>query len=117
MVVVSSFSKIEVTFSCQGSSFFQALMILATETKDYLYYARAGGRADDKDCRERARRFIHCRCFGDQCPVLRVVHKGQHQAFFRASASLLNALVVHLNVRLLLYFLQRGQPSFYFDLP
>ena len=174
MVVVDFFYQIVVIYSCQGSSFFQGLLILANEVKDRLHYSQADAHdcrkrarrfirchccgerclvsvvvhkgqpkaflwasaslltalvellygADDHGIWERARRFLHCprsfpnsRCFGDRCPVSDVVHKGQLQAFLRASASLLTALVVHLHGRWLLYFLQRGHPSFYFDLP
>jgi hypothetical protein len=96
MVVIRFFSKIEVNSSCQGSSFYQGLLFFAFEAKDRLNYTQAGGQADAYDFRERARKFLHCRCFGEQCPVSRLVHKGQLQALIRASASLLTALVKHL---------------------
>ena len=93
MKVISYFSKIEVNSFCQGSSFFQGLLILAIEAKNCLHYAQAGGQADAHVFRERARRFLCCRCFGERSRVSGVVHKGQLQAFIRASASLLTALV------------------------
>ena len=98
MGVVSSFSQIKVTFSCQGPSFFQALLMLVTEAKDFLHYG-GGGRLDDHICVEWARNFILCRCFIERCLDYGVVHKGQLQAFVRASASLLTALVKHLSGR------------------
>jgi hypothetical protein len=89
MVVIDCFYQIVVTYSYQGSSFFQGLLILVTEVKDRLHYSQA----DAYDFRKRAWRFIRCHCFGERCLVSEVVHKGQPKAFLRASASLFTALV------------------------